>query len=279
MRYNSWKFYFSYLFYKIFILPFQIKTPKLKFYVYELLYSFIKIFKKSYMLIYPFNDNVIITKYGIFYIRPKTIDAITVSPAYEYLDRKELFKRFKKFFKKRKKVLFVDIGANIGCYSIEVAKKFLNYDLLVLSVEASLFNYEILLKNIQINKLNHIIKAYNIALWDKDGITISIFHNDKVPGQTFVTEELGKEISVKTQTLESFLREFTNFFDILVIKIDVEGAEEKILSKGKNVFKEFEEVHLLIESFDDEKTISFLSTLEFKDFIRLTPYNIWAYME
>lgn len=149
----------------------------------------------------------------------------------------------------------------------------------MLSVEASLFNYEILLKNIQINKLNHIIKAYNIALWDKDGVTISIFHNDKVPGQTFVTEDLGKEISVKTQTLESLLREFTNFFDILVIKIDVEGAEGKILSKGKNIFKEFEEVHLLIESFDDEKTISFLSTLEFKDFMRLTPYNIWAYME
>lgn len=279
MRYNSWKFYSNYFFYKIFILPFQIKTPKLKFYVYELLYSFIKIFKKSYMLIYPFNDNVIITKYGKFYIRPKTTDAITVSPAYEYLDRKELFKRFKKFFKKRKKVLFVDIGANIGCYSIEIAKKFLNYDLLVLSVEASLFNYEILLKNIQINNLNHLIKAYNIALWDKDGLTISIFHNDKVPGQTFVTEDLGKEILVKTKTLESLLREFTNFFDILVIKIDVEGAEEKILSKGKNIFKEFEEVHLLIESFDDEKTISFLSTLEFKDFMRLTPYNIWAYIK
>lgn len=276
INYNKFRFYLHYIFQKLFFLPFKVKKPRIKFYVYELIYSALKVLNKNSMFPYPFNNGFIITTYGKFIIRPKTTDAIVVSPAYEYLDRKELFKRLKKLLKKGDKVLFVDVGANIGCYSIDVANKFSNCNLLVLSIEASPFNYETLLENIRINNLNHLIKAHNIALWDKNDLTISIFHNDKIPGQTFVDENLEKEIKIKTKTLDNFLKNFTNFFDILIIKIDVEGAEEKILNGGKNVFNEFREVHLLIESFEEEKTVAFLSKFKFKDFMRLTPYNIWA---
>lgn len=43
INYNKLFFYFSYLFYKL-IIPFEIKKPKFKFFIYEMIYSIKKNF-------------------------------------------------------------------------------------------------------------------------------------------------------------------------------------------------------------------------------------------
>ena len=75
---------------------------------------------------WPFRTNIIKTKFGIFKIRPYTIDAIYASPAYERIDINYLFRTINKSIKAKRTLLFIDIGANIGKYTIMVAKKFEN---------------------------------------------------------------------------------------------------------------------------------------------------------
>jgi len=274
--FNKVRFYLDYILYKLLILPFEVKKPRLKFYIYEILYSALKLFNRKFMLPYPFKDNFINTKHGNFFIRTKTTDPVVISPAYERPDKKELLRIINKLINHKRKVLFVDIGANIGCYSIYVGKNCLNENLKILSIEASPPNYEILVKNIYFNNLNKIIEPFNIVIWDKDNVKMSILYNEKIPGSSFVKEfQNVASYTVESKSLDALLQDFIRKFDVLVLKIDVEGAEEKILKGGQKIIEKFEEVYLLIEAFKDE-TVSFLLNYEFKDFSRLTPYNIWA---
>lgn len=275
------RFYLNYIFHKLILLTFEVKSPRMRFYLYELIYSVLKAFNRKVMFVYPFKDELIVTKYGKFFIRPKTTDAVVVSPAYEYLDRSKLVKLVDKNIKSGKKVLFVDIGANIGCYSVYLGNKFLMNNLTILSIEASSLNYELLIKNIQLNNLNDLIKPFNCALWDEDDLDLELFYNEKLPGCSFVgkNREHGNSNLIKSKTLDSLLKDYLNTAEVLIIKIDVEGAEEKILRGGKKVLNMFDEVYIIVESFDDEKTISLLKEFEFKNFSRLTPYNLWAYKD
>lgn len=275
--YNRLNFYGFYVLQKLFLLPFQLKKPRFKFYIYELAYSVLKIFKRSFMLTYPFNDELIITRYEKFFIRPKTTDAVVVSPAYEYFDKKELLKIINTAINNGKKVLFVDIGSNIGCYSIYLGKRFSKDKINIISVEASPSNYKILLKNILGNNLKDSVELFNIALWDKDNLQLNLFYNKKMPGGSNVKEDGYSQDTIESKTLDSLLKKHLNSAEVLVIKIDVEGAEKKVLMGGKEVLNSFKEIYLLIESSHDNETISFLKEFGFDNFSRLTPYNLWAY--
>lgn len=275
---NNYKlrFFLDYVFYKLFYLPFAVKKPKIKFYVYELLYSLLKIIDKTYMFCYPFTDKVVETDYGKFFIRPKTTDAVVVSPGYEHLDRKKLVLMVNKLIKKGRKVLFVDAGANIGSYSVYVGRQFLK-DIKIIAIEANPYNFDLLIKNIKINKLEEIIEPYNIILWDKDDDQMSVCHNDKNPGCSFVTKTQNNRTStLNSKTLDSLLKDNTKKFDVLILKIDVEGSEEKVLNGAKHVFNRFKEVFLIVESFDN-KMFENLLKLGFKRLFRFSPYNIWAH--
>jgi len=281
IKWSKFNFYVNYFLKKVVLLPFEVKKPKLKFYIYELLYSFLKIFNRKSMLCYPFKDDIIIIKYGSFYIRPKTADAAVISPAYEFPDKNELLKIVNNLIKS-KKILFVDIGANIGAYSIYFGKKINHNNLKIIAIEASPYNFEILTQNIKLNKLEDLIETINIALWDKDDGEIIIAHNKTVPGGSFIIENKIENnnietLRVKTMTLSRLLQKFMNSFDVLIIKIDVEGSEEKILKTCQGIFDNFKEIYILIESVDEEKIKTLLKKLGFKKFIRHTPYNILAH--
>lgn len=153
IKFNKFIFYLSYFYYKM-IIPFEIKKPKFKFFIYEIIYSFKKLFNYFDMFRYPFNDNNIITKYGKYKIRPKTTDAITISPAYERLDLNFTINLIKNNISKN--ILFFDIGANIGGYSISIGNIFKNKkNLDIFSFEPIEENYKLLIDNIKLNQLEH----------------------------------------------------------------------------------------------------------------------------
>ena len=115
------------------------------------------------MFKYPFKDNIIKTKFGIYYIRPQTVDAITVSPAYERKDLNFLKRLIENNIDKN--ILFLDIGANIGGYNINIANTFRDKkELSIYSFESLKCNYEILIKNIEVNRLYNKIKPIKKAL-------------------------------------------------------------------------------------------------------------------
>jgi len=63
---------------------------------------------------------------------------------------------------------FIDIGANIGRYSIMLGRKY--NSMKIVSIEASKETFEILKKNIKLNNLKNVIPL-NMAISDKRGIS------------------------------------------------------------------------------------------------------------
>ena len=138
-------------------------------------------------------------------------------------EKKEL-KIIKKFV--NNSTLFLDIGANFGYYSIFAAgfgaKKCISFEPNPILVKR-------LQENIEINNFSNIIEIAPFALGDTEAIV-----NLQISRQGLGSSSIGKkidsseEIEVEQATLKSALYHF-NEIKADIIKIDVEGVEDKIL--------------------------------------------------
>jgi FkbM family methyltransferase len=160
-----------------------------------------------------------------------------------YSKEPETLDWIRNFEKKEKKIIFWDIGANIGLYSIFAAK--IHKNIKVISFEPSTNNLRILSRNIFINNLVNKIKIFQLPLGDKpnnfsnfseslflegashnsfdhdldfEGKNIKITNNYKILGTTI------KNI------IEQKILELPDY-----IKIDVDGIEHLILKGAGNV--------------------------------------------
>lgn len=199
------KFYSSYFFYKL-IIPLEVTKPKPKMWWYELIYSLAKFKNYSVNLKFPFRDNTIQTKFGIFKIRPNTSDAACVSPAFERRDLNHLLKLLRNLTLQNKKVIFCDVGADLGSYSITVANRFKNVD--IKSFEPIEENCQLLRENLALNKAAHIVEVFPVALTDKDNSTMTMQFNVDSPGSSSLFSTRAKTVKnylVRTTRLDSIL--------------------------------------------------------------------------
>tara|TARA_Y100000389_G_scaffold176382_1_gene187856 strand:+ start:583 stop:1485 length:903 start_codon:yes stop_codon:yes gene_type:complete len=158
----------------------------------------------------------------------------------------------------KEKIVFWDIGANIGLYSIYAAVKFTNIE--IISFEPSTSNTRTLSRNISINKLYDKIKILPIALADKSNIISKIKETSFVEGSSMST--FGNNLNymgVKTddEKIKNQYQILGNSIDYLVenktlkipnyIKIDVDGIENLILRGATNTLKKKELVEISIE--------------------------------
>ena len=121
--------------------------------------------------------------------------------------------------------VFVDVGANIGGYTIRLASKARR----VYSFEPHPRNFRLLKYNLKLNNLYSKVYAYRYAVSQKKGkvlLTLSEFH-----GRHSIVELRSRYIEVPSITLDDILYSEDN---IDVIKIDVEGAEPLVLLGAKN---------------------------------------------
>ena len=139
----------------------------------------------------------------------------------------------------------VDIGTNIGYYTIIVGKK--------VGQKGKVFGYEpnkdslnLLLRNIQINNFKNIIPI-NVALSDDKGRRTLFFGDNKCTHSFADNRKTGKNETVETDTLDNSLKKYGSP-KIDVIKMDIEGAEMLALegmmetierSPGLIIFTEF----------------------------------------
>lgn len=128
-------------------------------------------------------------------------------------------------------MVFLDIGANIGAYTMFVAGLGLkNARLIAIEPQPDLF--ERLTTNISLNS-DQPVKAIACAISDKDG-EMTMFVHARNKGQSSVRilgweNEEGESLRVATTTLLGLLRgEGLTRLD--AVKIDVEGAEDLILA-------------------------------------------------
>lgn len=125
--------------------------------------------------------------------------------------------------------VFIDIGANVGGYTLFVAA-LAGARARVLAIEPQPEIFERLIFNIRQNPFSN-VKALECAVADRDAdITLFVAaHNRGETSMRIVNSDAGmQEIRAPAKTLVSIARD-ENFATIDAIKLDVEGAEDLIL--------------------------------------------------
>ena len=174
-------------------------------------------------------------------------------------------KRVKRFYSKEPKTIewidtfkptetFLDVGANIGQYSLYAAKKGIS----VYAFEPQALNYAELYTNIWLNKLGHKINGYCIALSNKNTIEyLSLL--SMVPGQSHNNYAIDIPGQIK-QGCAGFALDYLVEKKVIPqpthIKIDVDGIESKVIEGGINTIKNCKTMLVEVENMEIVNTIT-----------------------
>ena len=130
---------------------------------------------------------------------------------------------------------FFDIGANIGWYSIMVAKS--NRNVLVHSFEPIPKTYQSLVKNVDLNSLPN-ISTHNFGFSEKSG-EFDFYYYPEGSGNASSANVTGRSdtevVKCKVKTLDEYVTESNMQIDF--IKCDVEGAELLVFKGGMDAIK------------------------------------------
>jgi FkbM family methyltransferase len=121
--------------------------------------------------------------------------------------------------------VFVDVGANIGGYSIRAAKYCKVY-----SIEPLPRNYKILKINEKLNNVK--INSFNIAAGNKNG-KVKLYYTPGLYGHPSIKWKQDYFVEVEMKPLDEIISEES----IDLIKIDVEGAEDLVLEGARNCLR------------------------------------------
>ncbi|OGG51399.1 hypothetical protein A2704_03460 [Candidatus Kaiserbacteria bacterium RIFCSPHIGHO2_01_FULL_54_36b] len=267
-------FYTSYLLNKTLFIWFEVKSPKLRMFAAEFLYSVGKVIrlKESILDYRKVRIDSVETIFGKFKTRPGTMDIICVSPAFERPDLDHLLEILSKNRSFGKKILFLDIGADIGTYAISVANRFNDID--VIAFEPTTVNRRFLLENIALNKRQ--IEVVPKALGQREGIVTIYLHEENPGGNTAhakASQPAAHKETVEMVTLDSLLGGRAQNYDLVVFKIDVEGMEKDVLEGSNRVLSSGVDCIFMVEDFVDGEIIKYLHQLGAEFVTKKTPYN------
>ncbi len=161
----------------------------------------------------------------------------------------------------------VDIGANIGVFSILASKYTKNN---VFAFEPVLENFKLLESNIRLNKAKNIIPI-RMAIADKEGEKSLFISSNNPGGHSFhFKDECSKKIVVKTVPLKIFFEQY-NFDRIDFLKMDCEGAEYEILyTSPKYILKKIRTIVMEYHEIDNCRNYNSL-----RMFFENNGFEIW----
>ncbi len=152
-----------------------------------------------------------------FYTRPDTSDEYVIKECYSPM-------YFKDFMNYNKNDIVLDAGVNIGAYSTRVSPLVKQ----VYGYEPLKENYKLADKNLKKNNRNN-VQLYNMALVSNDDKKIEFYINNG--------KNAGSHTILKTRGRKNITVEARRFSEVLAetkankVKMDIEGAEQKILSE------------------------------------------------
>lgn len=183
---------------------------------------------------------------------------------------------------------FIDIGANIGLYSLFASKKVGNEGKII-AFEPSLETFELFNRNITLNDCKN-INPVRAALLNKTIGTIKLTaETGKGDAYRFVSEE--KQIiddssaeTVPCTTLDDKLSNLKISGKIDLIKIDVEGAELRVLQGAEKTIRANRDIVIVFENspelmsrsgYNQEDLFAYLKKLGLKVFSWENKKNQW----
>ena len=172
--------------------------------------------------------------------------------------------------------VFIDIGANIGAYSL-IASKLVGSNGKVVSFEPVTSICKQLKQNIKLNNLTNIVVEPK-AVFDKN-TTLELFISDhQNMGMSSIlhhSHETGEKQSVQAITIDEYVK-IKSLLKIDFIKLDIEGAEINALRGMKQTILKFSPI-ILMEISDgilENSTTNSTVIYDFMNELNYTPYNI-----
>jgi len=150
-------------------------------------------------------------------------------------------------------IVFVDVGANFGFYSVYASKK-VGARGIVLAVEPNPFVSNILRKNTLINSCENVI-IETCALSERAGFATFWIHDQDPWGSSSLVKTSKtpqSNIIVPVRTLDDLVDTY-KINRVHVIKIDVEGSELEVIKGARRVFDSSRPVVLMEWSSERQK--------------------------
>lgn len=149
--------------------------------------------------------------------------------------------------------MFVDIGANLGVYTVAVAARFPKMD--IVAFEPDTINFAQLYANLFLNKMADRVNVHSVALSNKAGITHFHRYDDENRGRSAVRPD--GELIIQIMTLDSLL---VVSGQRVALKVDVEGHEVEVLMGARSLLSN-NKCLLQVECFDVSRIEPLLTEL------------------
>ena len=232
-------------------------------YYYYLLFRLVRKFLNSYLEVKIFNFKILASNK-----KNKTSHALLKKCDFD--DQSEL--QLINLISKKRKIFLIDCGCNYGFYSFYTAS--LSKQNFVIAVEASITTAKDFEKNLKVNKFNNIILK-KLAISNIDNMTVPFNESENDWESSLTHNEFDKKkiIKIKTQKIDTILKnkKIDDYF--LFIKLDIEGNELQAIEGAKNTIKKFNPIIIIELSSYILKKNKNLNYLKF--FLKEFDYNIY----
>jgi FkbM family methyltransferase len=200
-----------------------------------------KIYDGIYLLLKPKEKIVLVSNEGnIFYIDTSDLGFgrfFLLSEKYEPFTT-QIFKK-----ELKEKMVFVDIGAHWGHYTL-IGAKLVGKEGKVFAFEPHPDNYSLLCKNIKANNLSNVLPIQK-AIADKSGKTKLFYDNFDSVTPTLYHSGKNQFLEVEAISLDDFFKDKEIRID--VVKMDIEGGEPNALEGMKEILKKNKKIKIFTE--------------------------------
>jgi FkbM family methyltransferase len=172
--------------------------------------------------------------------------------------------------KEGKKIVFLDIGANIGSYSIsmmEICDEVVAFEPHPYTAKRCKMNF--LLNNFPENNVKQ------LALSNKVGK----IHFSDYGGSSTINHILENRngIEVEVSTLDNFIKDNNYTQDNnYIIKVDVEGFEKQVFEGGKKFLTSYDIKGIIFECFSQDEVFKVLKSYGYKNIEKISENNYFA---
>lgn len=168
----------------------------------------------------------------------------------------------------------VDVGANLGYYTLLAAKR-VGDNGLIIAFEPNPFMFDLLQENIRINGWKN-VQAFQLAVSDSEGKRQFNLPKLNVAAASFTIwneNDVAESITVNAVSLDCFLQ-----VDPDIIKIDVEGAELEVLRGMREILVKGK-VKVMCEVHPAQLSSLGYSVKEIEEILNQYNYNIYLISE